>query len=316
MALQSLPAEMLFKISDNLSNTSDIHGFSLGNKRLNHILKGDLYHHDAQTNKEALKWAIINGELNTAKLAIAGGTDVNGWQMPNRPFEIPIILAAASGSVEITRLLLEKCAFVNRRSDEGNSALMSCDFSNTELVQLLIDGGARTRYDKEEEFGDTCGILYRAIDTANAEVLRLLVQSGASVQQEGLQLVISACQSRNAEGLAFLMEDEMFQKPQEQMKVIAKCVYLGDTGSLQWLLEQGVKPWSKSTDGAFELVRTALSADDGTTLKLLQQHGLDIGPPEADTLQALEIPWADIVEDTGGGTRKGTRKGTGRGLGK
>lgn len=286
MNLQTLPAEILFEISDNLTKTSDLHAFSLVTKRLNTILKHDLYELDSKTTKKALKWAIIHDRLNTAKLAIAGGAEINGWQVGYEPAEIPIILAAASGSLEITRLLLDRAAFVNMRSFHGNFALMTCDFSNTELVQLLVDAGAKTFYDGGLP-GDTCGILCRAINTASAEVLRLLVKSGASVKREGIDLVINACQSRNKEGLVFLMEDEAFEKPRKQMKIITRLVRLGLTESISWMIDQGVKPWSLHTDGAFELVRTALAMEDDTAFNLLREHGLDINSPETGTGQTL-----------------------------
>ena len=84
---------------------------------------------------------------------------------------------------EAIRALLGANANINARTEDGSTALMlNCEFDLIDLVRVLIECGA------DLSIKDNSG--KSAIDYANSkEVVAILIQAGASIQQTNNQMV-------------------------------------------------------------------------------------------------------------------------------
>ncbi len=87
-----------------------------------------------------LHLAVYRGELETARLLVDYGADIN---QPGENGVTPLLIAAQKQHVELVRDLLAKGAQVNHRSQSGMTALMcACQKGNQDMVDMLLDHGA------------------------------------------------------------------------------------------------------------------------------------------------------------------------------
>ena len=102
--------------------------------------------HDPRTRLEVensdgetpLMLAAIRNQLDIAELLIARGAEVN------RPGWSPLHYAASHGHIAMMRLLLDKSAYIDAESPDGNTPLMmAAYYSKSPLaVKLLLEEGA------------------------------------------------------------------------------------------------------------------------------------------------------------------------------
>lgn len=81
-----------------------------------------------------IHWAAISGNVKLVTHLLELGTPVD----PQDETEVtPLILAASAGKFEICKMLIEKEADVNSKSDQGHSALQyACSKGWTEVRSL------------------------------------------------------------------------------------------------------------------------------------------------------------------------------------
>jgi hypothetical protein len=85
--------------------------------------------------------AAASGDLEAIKQHLEGGTDVDAKEPPGG--STPLLVASAFGRTEVARLLVEKGANVNARSNDGATALHGAAFfCHMDIVDLLLDRGA------------------------------------------------------------------------------------------------------------------------------------------------------------------------------
>ncbi len=85
--------------------------------------------------------AAASGNVDAMKQQLAAGKDVDAKEQPGG--STPLLVAAVFGRVEAAKLLIEKGANVNARSDDGATALHGAAFfCHTEIVELLLSKGA------------------------------------------------------------------------------------------------------------------------------------------------------------------------------
>jgi uncharacterized protein len=112
--------------------------------------------------------------LRIAQLLLESGADVDAVDANGRT---PLMLAAESGSDEMTALLLQNGADTAARDREGCTALMH-GLGNAQRVFQLLDQGADL--DARDSQGRTP--LIRATERCYLRTLRLLLERGADVQ--------------------------------------------------------------------------------------------------------------------------------------
>ena len=152
-------------------------------------------------NKTPLIIAVGNSYLETAKILIENGADVNsvdfeGWSA--------LSYAVNNGDIEIAKLLLTNKAKIK---DELLLAIKSPIVeSRIDMMKLLIDNGANINYTDENEFTP----LNIAIETGDMELTKFLITNGANVNslmQDGVSLIVYAISQNNMDLLQILIEN-------------------------------------------------------------------------------------------------------------
>ena len=140
------------------------------------------------------------GDSDDVRRQLREGADVDGTS--GRWGWTALIRAADNGHLEVTRLLLQSRAEVDKADIWGWTALIrAADSGHLEVTQLLLQ--SRAEVDKANDSGWTA--LIRAARNGHLEVTRLLLQSGADqtmrLTKESPFLGIS-CVGKTAEEIA------------------------------------------------------------------------------------------------------------------
>ena len=90
-----------------------------------------------KVDESPLMLASLGGYLDTVKLLIGRGADVNktGWA--------PLHYAATRGHLDVMNLLLERSAYIDAASPNGTTPLMmAAHYGTASAVKLLLEAGA------------------------------------------------------------------------------------------------------------------------------------------------------------------------------
>ena len=164
----------------NLAHTAESHGGTLFQAIRSgdlaavktNLTKSEIETRDAQ-GTTALMYATAFGNLETFKLLLAAGADVNARNTGDAT-----ALLWAARDPERARLLIEHGADVNARSLQGQTPLMSASLrrGNAAIVALLLSKGAEV---DAKAGGRDVTSLGLAASIGDAESVRLLVAKGA-----------------------------------------------------------------------------------------------------------------------------------------
>lgn len=156
---------------------------------------------DSLEGKTPLIIAVGNSYIDTAKILIENGADVNavdieGWSA--------LSYAVNNGDIEIAKLLLENKAKIK---DELLIAIKSPIVeSRINMMKLLIDNKANINYTDENGFNP----LNIAIESGDMELTKFLITNGANVNslmQDGVSLIGYAIAQNNMDLLQILIEN-------------------------------------------------------------------------------------------------------------
>ena len=156
---------------------------------------------DSLDGKTPLIIAVGNSYLETAKILIENGADVNavdfeGWSA--------LSYAVNNGDIEIAKLLI-----TNKAKIKGELLLAIKSpivESRIDMMKLLIDNGADINYADENEFTP----LNTAIEIGDMELTKFLITNGANVNslmQDGVSLIVYAISQNNMDLLQILIEN-------------------------------------------------------------------------------------------------------------
>ena len=156
---------------------------------------------DSLEGKTPLIIAVGNSYIDTAKILIENGADVNavdieGWSA--------LSYAVNNGDIEIAKLLLENKVKIK---DELLIAIKSPIVeSSINIMKLLIDNKANINYTDENGFNP----LNIAIESGDMELTKFLITNGANVNslmQDGVSLIGYAIAQNNMDLLQILIEN-------------------------------------------------------------------------------------------------------------
>lgn len=156
---------------------------------------------DSLEGKTPLIIAVGNSYIDTAKILIENGADVNavdieGWSA--------LSYAVNNGDIEIAKLLLENKVKIK---DELLIAIKSPIVeSSINIMKLLIDNKANINYTDENGFSP----LNMAIESGDMELTKFLITNGANVNslmQDGVSLIGYAIAQNNMDLLQILIEN-------------------------------------------------------------------------------------------------------------
>jgi ankyrin repeat protein len=138
----------------------------------------------SQDLDSCLTIACDEGQLDTAKILIARGADVN---YENRKSKTPLILATElidPCDTELVKILLLNNALVNKTTSNGNTALLSASkYGNIEMIAMLLHANANINW----EYNDGASPLMRACYYNHANLVRYLIMRGALIESKNIR---------------------------------------------------------------------------------------------------------------------------------
>jgi ankyrin repeat protein len=173
----------------------------------------------------------------------------------------PLMYAAALGSVNTMRLLLDKDADINARSAAGATALMWAA-ADPAKVRLLVERGADVKIASES--GRTA-LLLAAMSDQSAETVRLLLERGADAKT----------------------------LDREQTSTLAAAAFGNDTDTLRQLLKAGAPVNQANVAGFTPLMNAAANGND-EAVKLLLAAGANVNAQSAPPGQQVKNGTIDL----------------------
>ncbi len=191
-------------------------------------------------NKEIfLEFAVkANPNPEVIKLLLEKGADIN---IKSNTGETILIMAAMNPNPEIMEMFIDKGFDVNAKDNQGYTALIMTTINSCspKIIKMLIDAGADVN--EKNEFGDTA--LISAAWKANPEAIKLLIDAGADVNaknKEGETALMAKC-SPDVAKLLIDAGADVNAEDSHGNTVLYKAVYYGNPQVQKMLKEAGAK---------------------------------------------------------------------------
>ncbi len=196
-----------------------------------------------------LMYAAAFGNARQMKLLLESGADVNA----QNTFHATALIWAGGDAVK-SRMLIEHGANINVRTQQGRTALMVAAKrnGNADLVRLLLKTGADVKTP-----GDTT--LIAAAQSGDVEIMRLLIENGANVNcvspRVGETPLYHAAVSDNVEAVRLLLAKGA--NPNTALKNLTRVI--GGSTLDMGISKQTPLMWAAPT-GSPELIRAFIDA--------------------------------------------------------
>jgi ankyrin repeat protein len=282
-----------------------------------------------------LMLAAEEGDVESAREAIAAGADVNGYRLNLAVQFTPLMAAAKTGSLDIVRELLAAGADPNRGGREDLSVvgitplMLAARGGHASVVEALIAAGADLHArqvetlgrKRDREQGETA--LHEAARGGHSAVIRALVHAGgdANVRSRGSGTPLAvAIESGNEDAVNTLLAlgAKAGQRPTNLGgSALIAAAGTGDVDAARKLVDAGANPNAASRDGAGPLVYAASNGHAHMVRFLLQSGAspnLTTDRPHSTPLAAAafgghdEVAWilleagADVNARNSGGS--------------
>ena len=249
----------------------------------------------AQMSEDTLWGAAVAGKLPAIEAALADGTDVNAQD--DEVGLAPLAWAALHGQTEAMRLLIEKGADVNARSEDGNTPLHVAAFlGQAEAAKLLIDNGADIN--ARDEDGETPADVLKTDPGTTTFIASML---GINLRQEGKfaalkngrqdiakllhvdETVLTATtlwEAAYTGNLSFVKQaladgaDANAREPQNETPLLTLAALMGHAGIAEVLIENGAAVNALGGDGGTAL-HAAAFLGRADAAKVLLDNGAD-----------------------------------------
>lgn len=133
-----------------------------------------------ENNKTALQCAILNDQEDASRLLLASGASICGSGWSDIP---PLFLAASVGSINTAKMLIEKGASIDEKTEWGESYFVSVVSSgNMDGIRFLLKQGCSAK--SESVSGEA--IIAKAVQKKNVKLVELLLEFGASITSTDL----------------------------------------------------------------------------------------------------------------------------------
>jgi ankyrin repeat protein len=134
---------------------------------------------DITEKEEALLFSSRNGHTEIVKILLANGANANAKDSDGFT---PLMLAALKGYTDLARTLLGNGADVNAKDKDGGTALLRAAASgHTEIVKILLANGA----DVNAKYYNKTTPLWLASIQGHTEIVKILLANGANVNAKG-----------------------------------------------------------------------------------------------------------------------------------
>jgi ankyrin repeat protein len=231
---------------------------------------------DAGTPSDALYSAIRNNDLSKLQALLKGGADPNGGDP--RGGATPLMHAAAVGSLEAMKMLLDHKADPNAANAAGLTALTMC-VTDIDKVRALVARGADVNAVTKR--GRTALMLAAASDNS-APIVRLLMASGANPKAVDVikgTALHDAVRGGDIETIRMIVgaglgvNDANFAG----FTPLMGAAFTGSVEGARLLLSKGAQVNAVSGDGAFQKVKAGTIALGNWTALLA---AATLGSPE------------------------------------
>jgi ankyrin repeat protein len=182
--------------------------------------RGSFYMGDPGDRDTALACASKNGHLETVKLLLDQGANVNS---KDRFGNFALVLATSGRYIEIVRLLLDQGANVDSKDNEGDPVLQIASKNGyTEIVRLLLDRGANI--DLKDDSYNFTALMYASIK-GRTEIVQLLLNWGADTSLKNTNgktaLCIASFHDHNkiVALLSSSIEDKLYYRCMKQVAI-------------------------------------------------------------------------------------------------
>lgn len=221
--LLKIPLEMMWEVANQLPLKS-IASLCRVNKQLHSMVEHQLYVRDAKSTRPAsLQWAVSRGQMETARKAIAAGTEINAFLFPragefqwhsSHPsrYRTPLSVALLHGQCDMAVFLLQNGADPSVYRQNFHIPLhLATKNGYIAVMEMCLE-----RSQKEVNMVDREHLtpLGHALHGQNESATRLLIRqnditfnpTSASAFENVLKHVVWACRSENIELLRLLLE--------------------------------------------------------------------------------------------------------------
>ncbi len=221
-------------------------------------------------NTKAFSKASAEGKNDVLAIFLKGGMDVNVHDD-----ETALISAVLHNRKDTVKYLLDNGADPNEASYLGSPLFIASKYGFYDIAKMLILAGA------EPEFENKAGtsILIEAVKNKHLEVVQLLVDAGADIENEdsfyGRTPIFFAAQNGDKEILAYLIESgaSVNQKDVNMNDPLSLASEGGFPEIIDLLIEKGCKPCD-SKGAASTAVLFACSVNKNNVLDTFFAKGL------------------------------------------
>jgi len=258
-----------------------------GNQNLNIVSTDHHQEWESDLNK-TLQLAIEHDAKNIIELALANGANITHRYLDGKSVLHHAVLYCSPENFElILKKSLEAGLDINKKdnSEPQQTALgyaCSGKMAHASKVKLLIDKGAKVKDDPT--------LLFHAVRTGKADVVRTLIENGANVNFSNIQgetplwLAIDKVNNEfNHDVIKLLLDNNAdFNFANNRgMTLLHQAVIIGDLTVVEWLIDKGVDINRQNVEGKTALFM-ATQFDNLEIVKFLLKKGADPNLPDQE----------------------------------
>jgi len=193
------------------------------------------------------------GQVETVKLLIDKGADI---EAKSNDGLTALICAAGAGQVETVKLLIDRGADIEAKNNDGLTVLMcAASMGQTETVELLLNKGADIEAKNKDKANATALICAAAM--GQTETVKLLINKGAEIGANALMAAASNGQTKTVE-LLLNKGVDIEAKNNDGWTALMFAISEGHTETVALLLDKGADTNIITSEG-----ETALSMAEG-----------------------------------------------------
>lgn len=224
---------------------------------------------------------VKQGTVAAVQRALDGGADPNGIVGGGAAGgKTVLMLACEAGRLDVARLLVERGAAIDARSDFGNTPLMyAAGSGNEELMRYLVSHGADIH--EADNYGYTVTLM--AARSGSLECLRFCADQGASLTAGAYHDLTPLIVAGSAAVGRFLVEEagaDVNARGTTGFTALMNAAIRGDRALAECLIEQGARLDDREDDVTGSFGKTALhyAAEHGheDLVRYLVTRGADV----------------------------------------
>ncbi|KAL3460929.1 ankyrin repeat-containing domain protein [Aspergillus heterothallicus] len=238
----------------------------------------------AEVNKlvegfSALHYAVASGHADVTRFLLDAGAKAS---QPGRDEEVPLVMAARHGHLDVLRLLLEVTGTdtVARQLEYKRAMCRAVYFGHLSVVHFMLEN-AGSWFDLSRDES----LIYEAAKSGNCDMIQLLLDYGAivpPVHRRSNHPLIVAAQNNHMQAVQLFVKAGAESTSDSTRRGVSS----GRNDVAQFLLDSGA-----DTHAAGKRFSGMAAAQSGhsVTVRLFQKYGSDINQPTVDGRTPLQI---------------------------